>query len=64
MTLEIHGRNILGSEVTAVGRDGFWLITHDREYFIPFNSYPIFRKATVHKGPGSKGRGQVLRYQV
>jgi len=49
MTSEMHGTNILGSEVTAVGRDGFWLIAHDLEYFIPFNSYPVFRKATVQE---------------
>ena len=49
MSSEPHGRNILGSEVTAVGRDGFWLICHDREYFVPFNNYPAFRQATVQE---------------
>lgn len=49
MSSELHGRDILGSEVTAVGRDGFWLMSHDREYFVPFGNYPAFRKATVEE---------------
>ena len=35
-----HGKNILASEVTAVGRDGFWLINQDMEFFVPFADYP------------------------
>ena len=49
MSSGLHGRNILGSEVTAVGRDGFWLIRDDQEYFVPFSSYPVFRRATVEE---------------
>jgi hypothetical protein len=49
MSSELHGRDILGSEVTAVGRDGFWLISHDREYFVPFSNYPVFHQATVQE---------------
>ncbi len=44
-----RGKNISASEVTAVGRDGFWLINQDREFFVPFNDYPVFRKATVEQ---------------
>lgn len=49
MSSGLHGRNILDSEVTVVGRDGFWLIRDDREYFVPFSSYPLFRQATVEE---------------
>lgn len=26
---------------------GFWLLIRDREYFLPYEDYPWFRKATV-----------------
>lgn len=42
-----RGKDILASEVTAVGRDGFWIISGDREYFVPFSRYPAFKSATV-----------------
>jgi hypothetical protein len=42
-----RGKNIFATEVTAVGRDGFWLISQDKEYFVPFSAYPGFRRATV-----------------
>ncbi len=41
------GNAILGSEVTAVTPQGFWLWVDDREYFVPFADYPAFRTATV-----------------
>jgi hypothetical protein len=44
-----RGKNIYASEVTAVGRDGFWFINQDCEFFVPFNDYPAFRKATVEQ---------------
>lgn len=31
----------------TIFRDGFWLLVDDREYFVPFDDYPAFRKATV-----------------
>jgi len=44
-----RGKNISLSEVTAVGRDGFWLINQDLEFFVPFNDYPVFRQAKVEE---------------
>jgi hypothetical protein len=44
-----HGKNIYASEVTAVGRDGFWLIHRDQEFFVPFHDYPIFRQVSVEQ---------------
>lgn len=35
------------SEVTNIGASGFWLLSNDVEYFVPFADYPIFREATV-----------------
>jgi hypothetical protein len=45
----MHGKRISASEVTGVGRDGFWLICRDCEYFVSFSDYPAFRHATVEQ---------------
>ncbi len=34
-------------EVTNISRQGFWLLVDDKEYFVPFADYPVFRDATV-----------------
>lgn len=34
-------------EVTNIGATGFWLLVDDREYFVPFDDYPVFWDATV-----------------
>ena len=34
-------------EVTNISRFGFWVVTDDREYFVPFADYPAFRNTTV-----------------
>ncbi len=49
MFSETPGKNIFASEVTAIGRDGFWLINGDREFFVPYENYPVFRSATVEQ---------------
>ncbi len=35
------------SEVTNITQAGFWLLVDDVEYFIPFDEYPAFQKATI-----------------
>ena len=35
------------SEVTNISALGFWLLVDDREYFIPFADYLVFKNATV-----------------
>lgn len=54
-----RGKKICTSEVSAIGRDGFWIISNDREFFVAFDKYPIFRQASVEQiysmeeiGPG------------
>ena len=44
-----RGKNICTSEVSAIGRDGFWIISNDQEFFVAFGNYPIFRKASVEQ---------------
>lgn len=41
------GESTFQAEVTSITVVGFWLLTDDREYFVPFADYPAFREATV-----------------
>jgi len=36
-------------EVTNVSLHGFWLLTNDRELFLPFDDFPWFRDAPIGK---------------
>jgi hypothetical protein len=47
MSLSARGTDTSVSEVTNIAQHGFWLLVDDREYFVPFTDYPIFRAATV-----------------
>ena len=47
MSLETHGKAISVSGVTNISATGFWLLVDDREYFVPFDDYPIFKSATI-----------------
>ena len=47
MSLELPGVVTSVSEVTDITAKGFWLWVDDREYFVPFDDYPVFLDATV-----------------
>lgn len=49
MLSEVRGKATCVSEVTAIGRDGFWLLSGDQEFFVPYQNYPVFRCATVEQ---------------
>lgn len=49
MLSETRGKTICVSEVTAIGRDGFWLLSGDQEFFVPYHNYPVFKRATVEQ---------------
>lgn len=34
-------------EVTNITPHGFWLLVDNREQFVPFTDYPLFRDATI-----------------
>ena len=42
-----RGKSTSASEVTNIGKSGFWILCEGREYYISFHDYPAFRKATV-----------------
>ena len=37
------------AQITNIERDGFWLLTEEGDFFVPFERYPKFRKATVEQ---------------
>ncbi|MCP4425978.1 MAG: DUF2442 domain-containing protein [Chloroflexi bacterium] len=47
MNLEQHGVATSHNEITSISNIGFWLLIDDREYFVPFENYPVFMEATV-----------------
>lgn len=44
-----RGRRVSPAEVTNVSPHGFWLFLHERELFVSFNNFPLFREASVRE---------------
>ena len=42
-----NGINTSVYEVTNIEKFGFWLLVDDKEFFINFETYPFFKKATI-----------------
>lgn len=47
----MHGTSILvnkpAAEVTNISPFGFWILTGDKEYFVSFDEYPGFERASI-----------------
>jgi hypothetical protein len=41
------GASTSAAEVTNVSSHGVWLLVDGAEYFLPYESYPWFKKATI-----------------
>lgn len=41
------GRNISQVEVLNISNHGFWLIVKQKEYFLPFSTFPWFKDANI-----------------
>ena len=41
------GKTTLDVEVTQIDMRGIWVLIDDKEYFLPFEKFPLFRNATV-----------------
>ena len=37
------------AQITSIEQDGFWLLTEEAEFFVPFERYPAFQKARVEQ---------------
>ena len=47
MNSKLVGDNISEVEVTHISQGGIWVLIHDKEYFLPFDKFPVLRDATV-----------------
>ena len=47
MNCSTLGANTSLAEVTNIAQFGFWILVHDREYFLSYEDFPWFRTATV-----------------
>jgi hypothetical protein len=43
------GTGISLSEVTNIEPLGFWILVDEREYFVPFADYPVFKGASIEQ---------------
>jgi len=41
------GNNILETEVTHISSHSIWLLTHDKELFMPYEEFPWFKDQPV-----------------
>jgi len=42
-----NGTDTLEYEITNIERFGIWLVADDKEYYIKFEDYPSFKKASI-----------------
>ena len=42
-----NGKNTSKVEVQNISSNGFWLFVKDKEYFLPFETYPWFKEAKI-----------------
>ena len=42
-----RGKNTSKPEITNISQHGFWILLRGKEYFLPFEKFPWFKKATV-----------------
>ncbi|MDY6842121.1 MAG: DUF2442 domain-containing protein [Pseudomonadota bacterium] len=47
MSLSALGNSTSAVEVTNISTHGVWLLAHDREFFMPYNSFPWFKEQPV-----------------
>jgi hypothetical protein len=47
MSSRARGKNTSTVEVTDISPHGIWLLTDDRELFMPYEDFPWFKKATI-----------------
>jgi hypothetical protein len=49
MSSQALGKNTSVVEVTNISKHGIWLLTREKELFIPYEEFPWFRDAPVGK---------------
>jgi hypothetical protein len=41
------GTNTSTNSVTAIAQTGFWFLYENKEYFVPFSDYPVFKSCPI-----------------
>lgn len=49
MSSKVRGKNISEVEITNISSNGVWLLTVDKELFMPYEDFPWFKDAPVGK---------------
>ena len=49
MNSQALGKNTLAVEVTNISNHGIWLLTREKELFLPYEEFPWFKDAPVGK---------------
>jgi len=50
MSSSEHGSTtLINNGITNITNIGFWVLVNRKEYFVPFEHYPCFRKATIEQ---------------
>jgi len=49
MSSKLPGKNTSSVEVTHVSSHGIWLLTDDKELFLPYDVFPWFREIPLSK---------------
>ena len=47
MKLKIAGESTSQVEVLNISKHGLWLLAHQNEYFLPFETFPWFKDASI-----------------
>ncbi len=47
MKLLKHGKNTSNVEVSHVSSHGVWILTHNKELFMPYEKFPWFKQQTI-----------------
>ena len=42
-----HSKDVSPIHVTSIAKHGLWLLSIDKELFIPFQDFPVFQGASV-----------------
>jgi hypothetical protein len=48
MSLSMNEKSTLAVEVSHVSNFGVWLLTHNKELFMPYEDFPWFKNQTVN----------------
>jgi len=47
MSLLMSGTDISTVEVTNISSHGFWLLSHEKEYYLSYEDFPWFKNQTI-----------------